>query len=229
MSPGYAPDPSQPGTKPAVTLRPMTRHDIAFVTTAHRTFFPDNVMGRLGGPFLRRYYTTFLGTPYAVATMAETAGHPCGYLVGIFDTGAHRKLLLRSHGGSMVAAALLGLLLHPRFASALLVRRVRLLFQRWRQRSESRGTASVPASVAVLSHVATVQAVRGSGVGSVLVSSFEASCREYGADRVSLATLDGPEGAGPFYVRQGWHLKARRQTFDGRWIRLYDRELHNDA
>lgn len=73
----------------------MARRDIAFVTTEHRAHFPENVMGRLGRPFLRRYYTTFLDTPYAVAIVAEVDGRPCGYLVGILDTGAHRKLLLR--------------------------------------------------------------------------------------------------------------------------------------
>lgn len=207
----------------------MTRHDISFVTNEHRTFFPDNVMSRLGGPFLRRYYTTFLDTPYAVATIAETVGQSCGYLVGILDTGAHRRLLLRRHGVTLVATSLMGFLFHPRFASALLVRQARLRFQRRRRRNESRGTATAPAHVAVLSHVATVQTMRGSGVGSALVSRFEASCRAHGADRVSLATLDGPGGAGQFYVRLGWHLKARRQTFDGRWIRLYDLELHDDA
>ena len=62
-----------------------------------------------------------------------------------------------------------------------------------------------------------------------LVTDFVATSRARGADRISLATLDGPEGAGQFYARQGWHLQARRQTFDGRWIRLYDLELHDGA
>lgn len=71
--------------------------------------------------------------------------------------------------------------------------------------------------------------MRGVGVGRVLVSDFVETSRASGAGRISLATLDGPDGAGRFYARQGWHLQARRQTFDGRWIRIYDLELHADA
>ncbi|GAB6987835.1 hypothetical protein JCM10369A_43640 [Nocardioides pyridinolyticus] len=227
MSPGSVSDPVPPGTKPLAALRTMTREDITFVTTEHRAHFPENVMGRLGGPFLRRYYTTFLDTPYAVATIAETDGRSCGYLVGILDTRAHRKLLLRRHGARLVACALLGFLLHPRLASGLLARRVSLRFQRLRERNETTGPRPAPVKVAVLSHVATVERMRGMRVGSALVADFVETSRASGTDRVSLATLDGPDGAGQFYARQGWRLQARRQTFDGRWIRLYDLELHD--
>lgn len=211
----------------------MARRDITFVTTEHRAHFPENVMGRLGGPFLRRYYTTFLDTPYAVATIAETGGRSCGYLVGILDTGAHRKLLLRRHGVPLAAATLLGFVRHPRIARGLLARRISLRFQRLRRRSQPSGTpsgpASAPARVAVLSHVATVKDMRGVGIGRALVTDFVETSRASDADRISLATLDGRDGAGPFYAQQGWQLQSRRQTFDGRWIRLYDLELRKDG
>lgn len=229
MSPGSTADPVPPGTKPIATLRPMDRGDLTFVTTEHRAHFPGNVMGRLGGPFLRRYYATFLDSPYAVATIAEIDGRSCGYLVGILDTRAHRKLLLRRHGAPLVATALLGLLLHPRLASGLLARRVSLRFQRLRERNETTGPRPAPAKVAVLSHVATVRGMRGKGGGRALVSDFVETSRASQADRISLATIDGSDGAGEFYARQGWHLQTRRQTFDGRWIRLYDLELHDGA
>lgn len=229
MASGFVSDPVPPGTRPVVSLRPMARRDITFVTDEHRAHFPENAMGRLGGPFLRRYYKTFLDTPFAVATVAETGGRPCGYLVGILDTRAHRQLLLRRHGAALFASAILGLLLHPRMAGRLLARRVSLQIDRTLHRSRPTGPAPTPASVAVLSHVATVGHMRGEGVGRALVTHFVETSRARGTDRISLATLDGPEGAGEFYVRQGWHLQARRQTFDGRWIRLYDLELHDDA
>lgn len=229
MSPGSASDSVPPGTRPTVTLRPMARRDISFVTQEHEKHFPENAMGRLGRPFLRRYYTTFLDTPHAVATIAETDGRAGGYLVGILDTREHRRLLLRRHGISLAATALLGSLLRPRLAFGLFARRVSLRVQRLRRRSQTTGTPSAPVRVAVLSHVATVKAMRGVGVGRELVTDFVETSRAHGADRISLATLDGPEGAGEFYARQGWQLQARRHTFDGRWIRLYDLELHNDA
>ena len=227
MSPGPV-DPVL-GTKPVVSLRHMVRGDVGYVTGEHRSHFPENVMGRLGGPFLRRYYMTFLDTPHAVATIAETGGRPCGYLVGILDTRGHRQLLLRRHGAALLATALLAFLLHPRMAGRLLAHRVSLRFRRLLHRSRTTGTAPAAARVAVLSHVATVEDMRGHGIGSALVTHVVGASRASGADRISLATIDGPEGAGEFYARQGWHLQARRQTFDGRWIRLYDLELRDDA
>ena len=223
------PDLPLPGAKPVVTLRSMARRDIAFVANEHRAAFPENVMGRLGGHFLRRYYATFLDTPHAVATVAEINGRTCGYLVGILDTGAHRKLLLRRHGARLVAAAVGGSVRHPRLASGLLKRRMSLRLQRLRRLNDTSSTSSAPMSVAVLSHVATVEPMRGVGVGRALVSDFVETSRASDVDRILLATLDGADGAGQFYARQGWHLQARRQTFDGRWIRIYDLEMLKDA
>lgn len=228
MSSG-APSHQVPATSPVVSLRLMGRGDMAFVTGEHREHFPENVMGRLGGPFLWRYYRTFLDTPHAVATIAESDGAPVGYLVGILDTRQHRQQLVRRHGGMLLIAASLGAAVHPRTAGRLFARRVSTRVRRLFQRTRMTGSTPAPGRVAVLSHVATVQNMRGKGVGNALVENFVEASRAGGADRISLATLDGPEGAGPFYTRQGWHLQTRRQTFDGRWIRLYDLELHNDA
>lgn len=229
MSSGAASEPSEPPAPVPVSLRRMRHTDLAFATAEHRAHFPDNVMGRLGGPFLRRYYATFLDTPFAVATVAQTQGEACGYLVGILDTRQHRRLLLRRHGAALLATALLGSFRHPRMAYRLLTRRVGLRLRRLHHPDRATGTESTPSRVAVLSHVATTGRMRGQGVGSALVTRFVQDCRVDGAHRVSLATLDGPAGAGPFYARQGWTLLTRRQTFDGRWIRLYDLELVDDA
>lgn len=226
MSSGVPINPG-PGTSLGVSLRPMGPGDIAFVTDQHRTHFPENVMGRLGGPFLCRYYRTFLDTPHSVAVIAESDGGPCGYLVGILDTRQHRQLLLRRHGGELLAAALFGLLLHPRMAGRLFARRLSIRLRRLFRQARTTEPGPDPGRVAVLSHVATVEDMRGQGVGNALVKNFVDAAKAGGSDRISLATLDGPEGAGPFYIRQGWHLQARRQTFDGRWIRLYDLELHD--
>lgn len=229
MSSDALPSPRPPGAQAAATLRPMVTADIHFVTEEHLKCFPENVMGRLGRPFLRRYYATFLDTPYGVATLAEREGRPCGFLVGILDTRAHRKLLLQRHVVPLGGTVLLGMVRHPQLASRLFARRLSLWFQRRCRGHHQTESQAGPNKVAVLSHVATVENRRGAGVGRALVTDFVQAAKATGADRVSLATLDGANGAGPFYDRQGWLLKARRQTFDGRWIRLYDLELHDDA
>ena len=54
------------------------------------------------------------------------------------------------------------------------------------------------------------------GGGNALIGDFVNVPKACGSDRTSLATIDGPEGAGPFHARQGWQLQARRTIFDGR-------------
>lgn len=208
-----------------MTLRRMRYVDLAFVTDQHGRNFPYNAMSRLGRLFLRRYYWSFFDSPHTVATVAERDGLPCGYLVGILDTGSHRRLLIRRHGVALAGTALIGLALDPPGASRLFLRRMSLLVAKAARRGGSVGETAERGPVAVLSHTAVVGGVRGQGIGQALVQAFVTEARGSGATRISLATQDGPEGAGPFYERQGWQLERRRRTYDGRLISLYDLRL----
>ena len=219
--------PGQPSSVPAVplSLRRMALGDLPFATEAHRKHFPQNVMGRLGRPFLRRYYRSFIESAQAAATVAEIDGQICGYLVGILDTREHRSWLLRRHGSALAVTALPGLVFHPRLTTAVLARRVTRRLQRAFRPCRSGRHGEVQGAVAVLSHVAVTEDARGRGVGHALVQEFVNEARVFGCDRIALATVDGPGGAGPFYERRGWQLQARTRTADGRWIRLYDLKL----
>lgn len=83
--------------------------------------------------------------------------------------------------------------------------------------------AGTDGSVAVLSHVAVTPDARGRGAGSRLVAHFERMAGRSGAARLCLATADDNTAAG-LYERRGWRLQTRRRTFDGRALRLYERE-----
>lgn len=213
----------------ALPLRRMRRDDLEFVVDQHRAFFPDNVMSRFGKLFLRRYYRSFLDTPYAFAAIAELDSSRAGYLVGIHDTLRHRQQLLRRHGVALFAVILVSFVTHPVPAVRVIARRLGTRIRRLARTARAPSVPPRAGRVAVLSHVATIEAARGRRLGQALVTRFVESARASGAARISLATGDGLDGAGPFYVRLGWQLTSRRQTFDGRWIRLYDLELHNDA
>lgn len=208
-------------------IRSLEEHDLDRITSDHRNHFPENVMGRLGPAFLRSYYRTFLDAPHAIALVAEHEGVPSGFLVGILDTRRHRQWLKRKHGWSLALTGLAGLLRHPRIGTRLVVRRITL---RLRGTSSPGGLPAEPSGspVAVLSHVAVDEHARGLGIGRHLVEEFSQAARRHGAGRACLATLDGEGGAGPFYTHHGWTLTARRQTFDGRWIQLYELRLRAD-
>ncbi|MDF9714606.1 GNAT family N-acetyltransferase [Nocardioides sp. ChNu-153] len=222
-------DPTAPGAgapERAVGLRPMGGDDLELVLGLHRSAFPDNVIGRFGGGLLAAYYRTFLDGPHALAVVATGPdGAPVGYLVGVLATDRHRRWVRAHRLRPLLLAGVPALLLHPRLACGVLRRRVVL---RLRRRSTRVVTAErpVPAGaaagpVAVLSHVAVLPEARGAGAGVGLVAHFEVEAVRSGARRLCLATLD-EGGAGGLYERRGWQLHARRRTFDGRFLRLYE-------
>lgn len=212
-----------------VVLRRMTAADLPFVLDAHRAFFPDNLVGRLGAGFLDRYYQCFLSGEHAVATIAECDGEICGYLTGIVDVRRHRRLVMERYGRPMALLALRGLMLHPVLAVALVVRRSQTLARR----AIRRGAGSEQADrVAVLSHIAVSADARGLGIGDAMIRDFLERAQAASAVRACLATRDGPGGAGPYYERRGWRLISARRTVDGRQIRLYEIDLgkgHHDT
>lgn len=209
-----------------VALRRMTLADLPFVLDTHRSYFPDNLVGRLGAGFLKRYYQCFLSGEHAVATIAECDGETCGYLTGIVDVHRHRRFVMERHGRSMALLALRGLIPHPVLAVALLVRRSQTLARR----AIRRDTGSQRADrVAVLSHVAVSADTRGLGIGEAMIRDFLERARAASAVRACLATRDGPDGAGQYYEQRGWYLISARQTVDGRPIRLYEIDLGRET
>lgn len=205
-------------------VRPLAHADLAFVLAQHHTHFPDNVLGRLGDGFLRRYYGTFIESPHAAALVATRNGSPIGYLVGIEDTRAHRAWLRRHRAPGLMIALIWSFSGRPRLA-----------IQLWRARRARRrlpSTASSAASavgqadpVAVLSHLAVQSQHHGGGVGHQLVAIFVDGATAAGAARIAVATADDNVAAARLYERHGWRVESRRTMFDGRTIRIYDKPL----
>lgn len=219
-----------------VRLRYMAPADVAFVAEQHRLSFPTNVIGRLGNATLQAYYRTFIGAPFATAVVAEVDGRVCGFLVGIFHTSWHRQWLKRHHAVPLLAALLASFAANPVLASRLIARRIAVRVNRRGTPAQSGQAQPAPAvdagarsGVAVLSHIATVETARGRGVGEQLLRAFVAECEGRNCRKISLATLDGPLGAGGFYAKRGWERQSRRQTIDGRWIELYDFQLAQEG
>jgi GNAT superfamily N-acetyltransferase len=232
--PPATPTPESSGAREPVgtDIRSMARGDLPFVLRQHRSAFPDNVMGRMGPIFLRRYYRTFLDGPFAVAVVAERHGRPVGYLVGILDTARHRRRLLRRHGAALAVALLIGFALHPVLVTRTMTSRASKALSSKRA-ADDHGSDSGPADggdgdvgsepgpVAVLSHVAVPESSQRLGVGRRLVDFFVEEARAAGCAEVCLATLDDADGAWKFYERLGWELTSTRRTFDGRPLRFY--------
>ena len=204
---------------------------IDFAVAQHRHHFPSNAVTRLGIFVLRGYYTTFIDSPFARALIITQEEQAAGFLVGVLDTAAHRRWLKQHRKRALAGMAVRAVVLHPIFSGRLFLSRLGLVARRRRTMPGiGPGRQSGPTGpVSVLSHVAVARGLQGSGLGSALVCHFIAEASEAGARCIALAALANESRVVEFYERHGWTRVRTRQTFDGRWIWLYELALPGAA
>ena len=201
----------------------MGLQDLPYVAGVHSHHFPHGFFARLGRRFLTRYYRTFLDGPSATALVAEVDGEVTGFLAGVLAGPQHRHLVLKHHGAALACAAVIGMARHPAVAVTFLSTRVRRYAS-----SLARHRKGVPhaplgsESLAVLTHMVVTQRQRRRGIGTELVNRFLVEAYEAGCTRACLVTLDGPQGAGPFYERLQWRRTATTTQRDGRDLLHYE-------
>jgi GNAT superfamily N-acetyltransferase len=208
---------SPPVTRPAATVqvRPVEVGDVDFVVTQHLTHFPDGFFARLGDEFLREYYRSFIACAGAVALFAVRGTEPVGFLTGALDPAEHRRQMLKRDGRRLALRAATAMLVRP--ALAIFFLRTRAV--RYLRRLLGRAPAPPPAEPAgrtgVLHHVVVTPAVQAQGIGSKLVAHFEAMAADAGLSSITLVTAAGPQGAGEFYVKEGWTRVGEHRMSDG--------------
>jgi len=191
----------------------------------HRAEFREGFFVRLGAPFLRRYYRTFLDGPLAAAVVCESDGRVCGYLVGVLDPPQHRRLLIHHHGPTLAISALAGLIWRPGLALHFLRTRVRRYLRALLKQCLSAAVDAEPARLAVLTYVAVDPSMRGQGMGSALVDRFREEAAAASRSAVCLVTVAGVGGAGDFYAAMGWEHVGDSRRSDGQWLERYRLQL----
>lgn len=225
------PDGPIPVGKPfhGVRVTRMLHQDLPEVAALHLKALPPSFFASLGPRFLRRYYESFLTSPYGIGLIATREGRTCGFVIGSAAAADHSAWVVRHRGLRLAAAALAAMLLRPRvlahFVATRGARYARGVYRRLRHRprSEAAGAAQ-SGQPAVLAHVAVHSAWRRMGLGEVLVRAFEQEAGARGGRNVELVTLDGPEGAGRFYERLGYTTDRVRRDDDGRRWRYFRSE-----
>ncbi|MGB8946812.1 MAG: GNAT family N-acetyltransferase [Streptomyces sp.] len=221
--------------KPPLSVRFMDDEHLAFVVAEHRRCFPDGFFARLGPRFLTAYTRTYLTSPHAVGFVAELAGEPVGYLVGIVDPTLHRRHLLRTHGLRLALQGAAGLLLRPGLAARFARTRLSRYYRKLRpgapvpQSPAAHGVAAVSGREAVLAHIAVVEPARGRGAGAELIGKFMQFATLAGCSGASLVTAAGPDGAGAYYAARGWQLRGQSYTPEQRPLLTYVRDLQPPA
>ncbi|UJA21498.1 GNAT family N-acetyltransferase [Thermoleophilia bacterium SCSIO 60948] len=201
------------------SLRCATPADVDFMARLHAETLPQAFFVSLGQKFMRRYYATFIESPYAEALVAAVSDHRAGMIVGVLDPPLHVRWIARNRAIALALSALSALVVRPAAASMFLRTRARRYAGAWRRHRRSR-SAQAPATdgairPAVLSHVSVPSGARHRGIGQSLVCGFETSAWSYGADWITLTTLAGSDGASDFYESLGWRYRGPVHTFDG--------------
>lgn len=208
-----------------IVVRAMEPSDLSFAAALHEHSLRHGLFPALGRRFLVRYLGTYVDGGASVAFVAELAGSPAGFLVGVLDEPAHYRQVVRRHGTKLAASGIMALMTRPRVAWTFFRTRARRYIlgigrlARGASAGSSGATNTLPA--AVLSHVAVIPELRGSGVGSDLVSAFTAAARAASTASIRLTTRTGADGAGDFYVGLGWRRVDTFVDADGlSWDRL---------
>ena len=197
-----------------VRVRPMTHADVADIVAMHVAHFPHNVAVRFGRRFVAVYVRLFIDSPAAIGRIATDGDVVVGYLLGVTSTGDHRAFSKR-RVARLSIAALPRALPNLMFLLRVVARRVHV------KRSGGEPAPTLEPPVAVLSHLAVLERARRTGIGADLVRSFEEAAVSRGARTAVLATVDGEDGAGDFYTRQGWRPSVRGTTVDQRDLRTF--------
>lgn len=208
--------------------RPMASADLAEVAQLHLDYLEAGFFGRLGPRFLRRYYESFIASPYSVASVV--GDRPVAMLVGTTHNEMHYRWVLRHRGLRLAASGGLALLLRPRLLVNFIRTRLGRYFRGVRRvagqpgATESKRT-EIHERVAVLAHVAVSAAARRRRLGATLVDEFVAAARADGADRALLVTLQDSAGTESFYLSLGWDPTGSKRDKDERVLTMFELRL----
>lgn len=179
---------------------PLGPEHVAAVARLHVASLPG-LLGELGAPATRAYYTGCVRTPAALGFVDVVDGAVRGFVMGSAHPDTLKREVLRRNPVATVAALALGVLRRP---SSMV----------WLLRS-GRGPdeGSYDSQAPELIYLAVDGAHRASGVGKRLLDAFTCAMRETGVPSFQLSVHEENTGAIGFYEAQGFQMTGRYREF----------------
>lgn len=186
-----------------LVVRPVEATDIPGVTRLHRAAFPRQLTTALGRPVVRDYYARALDPTTTMRLVVAESG---GRLVGFASTLLEPARFYSQYRRSRLKILLLAL---PAFASSpAIARKVAGAAARARE------SAAQPGDAIELSSIAVASEMRGTGVGTALMSRVREQALVRGGRLYLWTDLEDNERTLSFYRGLGFTEETER-SFDG--------------
>jgi ribosomal protein S18 acetylase RimI-like enzyme len=196
---------------PASLVRTASPADLPGIVKIHQKAFSEFFLTRLGGHFLRRYYSLVLQYCSGIILVSDRSGSLDGFVCGFVEPSEFYRLMWRNRS-AFVLPVISALFQHPSLASAVLS---------GVQRVQTSAFKSSPRSCE-LSSIAVAPHAAGNGLGKALVQAFVARARSMNAGCVYLTTdADENDSANALYRLAGFQHSRRFLQRKGRWMNEY--------
>lgn len=192
-------------------VRKATASDLPGIVDIHQKAFSHFFLTRLGGEFLRNYYSLVLTYRAGIIVVSERRRALEGFACGFVDPAEFYQLMWRSKW-IFALPVLSALVRHPSLATKVLygVHRIQT------------PPSELPAQSCELSSIAVAPEMSGNGLGKTLMRAFLAQARSMDAQCVYLTTdADGNDAANAFYRDVGFQHTRRFLQRKGRWMNEY--------
>ena len=191
---------------------PLEMKHVKEASDVHIAAFPDYFLSFLGRRFIRELYRAFACDETSISIVAEDkrSAKIQGAVIGTIDPKGFFTRLAVKRWWSFGASSLSALAKDPRIA----IRVFRGLFYRGNPPNDKKR--------ALLSSIAVLPDQQRTGLGSILLKSWEELARENEMLGCYLTTdAEGNDAVRRFYERNGWRVEAEFVTPEGRRMLRY--------
>ncbi len=194
-------------------FRDLRSTDGASLARLHCEAFQSFFLTSFGEEFLARFYRSLLIRPWGFG-VGLMEGDCCrAFAVGSVRAQGVYQDLARTHGVSMLSAAIPVLIRNPGYILSI-------------ARSLGTGAYSAEPGDALLCSISVSPTLQRAGVGGLVLEEFERRARSRGCDSVVLTTdADANEYVNIFYLSKGYLLVSTSATRKGRRMNCYRKLL----
>jgi ribosomal protein S18 acetylase RimI-like enzyme len=190
-------------------IRNISPNESSILADIHLIAFKDFFLTSLGRSFLQTYYKTCINEHSTIAICAvDQYNQIIGFATGTIESSGYHKKLLRNNFFQYFFSVGKMSLFNPRIL-------IRLILN-----IEKKSSIIDKKNYAELLSIAVLPEFKGSGVGKLLLDSFENNIEKRGGKRIALTTdYDNNDPVIKFYKKCGYKIFYDFKTYPNR--RMY--------